>query len=369
MPFLDLGKWDNGTMEVSTFPVERPAAIRFPLGVKTTEDIRFTIEPVQDGATTSRTGIGSLKVSPNENLLIPGAPGEDPPDPTPISDFTYMFAANLLGSVSPSLVFGRRYTVTAYVNVLSSVDFEQLADDNAVITIAPLEVLAGLKPGVNPVFINTTVGAAKNTWVQLTYEFTYLEGESDILPRFNVICQGILNEFTTPEAIANMDNDASFRLAGEMYIDDITVFEDPVAVCDLAFDAVPVDVQNEQTIGGNDGGITVNATSSLTIEYSIDGVNFQLANTFLAVPPGFYNVFARDALCTIATTATVLPKEVSNCAFTAPSNLFNFTRFNKIVDVTLTDLQNNGLPESCEDKIDAVPELGDYNNDFNNDFL
>ena len=64
--------------------------------------------------------------------------------------------------------------------------------------------------------------------------------------------------------------------------------------------------QNATCNGGNDGVITVNAGGgTVSYQYSIDGINFQLSNTF-TVAPGSYTVTVKDANnCTFTTNATV----------------------------------------------------------------
>jgi hypothetical protein len=358
MALIPLGKWDNGTMETETFPIERPAGIYFLGGVKNTTIARFEQKPVQLGPAFSRTGNGSLQIQAG---LLPIPEGGPPPS---VSLYTYLFGVEILSNAS--LSFDTRYTVTCYVFVPSA---GKIAEDDAIITLVPPEVLAGLRNAVNPVWTNTTVGAALDTWVQISYEFTLVSGVSDFRPRLNVIADGIENEFPQPQATAEMGNDAKYLVGGALYVDDFQVDEDLAAVCDLAFDAVPVEVTNETAPSANDGQITVNATSSNPIEYSLDDVTYQPSNVFTGLAPGVYTVYARDTLCTINTSAEVIRAELTNCVFNAASNPNNFIRFQKILDISLGDLQNNGLPISCEEKQEALPVQGDFNNDFNNDFL
>lgn len=361
MALIPLGKWDNGTMETETFPVERPAGIYFLGGVKNTTIARFEQKPVQLGPPFSRTGNGSLQLTAG---LLPIPEGGPPPL---ISIYTYLFGVELTSGAS--LQFDVRYTITAWVRTPSA---NKMADDDAIISLVPPEVLAGLRNQVNPVWTNTTVGACTDTWVQISYEFTLVNGVSDILPKLNVYCDGIENEFPQAQATTEMGNDANFLQNGLLYVDDFELDEDQVSPpCDLAFDAVPYVVTNESAPGANDGSIQASATSSnAPIEYSIDGVNFQLSGSFIGLAPGIYTVYARDPLCQIQVEgAEVIRAEFTQCVFNAASNPNNFIRFQQILDISLGDLQNNGLPVSCEEKQEAVPPGGDFNNDFNNDFL
>lgn len=64
--------------------------------------------------------------------------------------------------------------------------------------------------------------------------------------------------------------------------------------------------------GANDGTITITNPAGGTgvYEYSLDGINWQMANTFTGLAPGFYDVYIRDAAvpdCYIVLTTIEIP--------------------------------------------------------------
>jgi hypothetical protein len=73
--------------------------------------------------------------------------------------------------------------------------------------------------------------------------------------------------------------------------------------CDISIIGVTIanDV-NAQSVGS----ITVNATSTFVIQYSLNNVTFQPSNVFTGLISGNYTVYVRDTeLCTSSTTATI----------------------------------------------------------------
>lgn len=66
-------------------------------------------------------------------------------------------------------------------------------------------------------------------------------------------------------------------------------------VCDLA-PGIPAYTKTDETAtDANDGSITVHATSSFYIQYSLDNVTFQSSNLFINLAPGSYNVYLKDS--------------------------------------------------------------------------
>jgi hypothetical protein len=80
---------------------------------------------------------------------------------------------------------------------------------------------------------------------------------------------------------------------GEIYVDDIS-FEE-ILQCNLASGSPAYSKINETSEGAGDGSITANFTSSFTIQYSIDGTNYQASNTFAGLEPGTYTIFIKDS--------------------------------------------------------------------------
>lgn len=69
---------------------------------------------------------------------------------------------------------------------------------------------------------------------------------------------------------------------------------DPLQSCDLAYNNPGYSKTNETVVDANDGTITIFATSSFTIEYSLDGVNWQISNSFTGLAPATYTLYIRD---------------------------------------------------------------------------
>lgn len=88
------------------------------------------------------------------------------------------------------------------------------------------------------------------------------------------------------------DYAGTLNLDGVLYIDDIT-FEEVVA-CDLAYGTPSYTKTDETAEDAEDGTITVNATSSVTREYSLDNAIWQLSNVFPGLAPGLWDVYVRD---------------------------------------------------------------------------
>jgi hypothetical protein len=66
-----------------------------------------------------------------------------------------------------------------------------------------------------------------------------------------------------------------------------------IVTCDLALTSIEID--DVTTFGGNDGEITINATSTNTpIEYSLDGITYQLSNVFSGLTAGLKAIYIKD---------------------------------------------------------------------------
>lgn len=79
------------------------------------------------------------------------------------------------------------------------------------------------------------------------------------------------------------------------------------ATCNLAFTSILVTGETQQ--GGNDGSLTALATTSFAgLQYSINGVNWQVSGLFINLAPGNYTVYAKDNnACQITDTVTITP--------------------------------------------------------------
>jgi hypothetical protein len=88
------------------------------------------------------------------------------------------------------------------------------------------------------------------------------------------------------------DRAGTLNLNGVLYFDDVTIIE--VVSCNLAYGSPSYTKTDETGVGANDCSITVNATSSFNILYSLDDVTYQVSNVFLGLAPGIYTVYVKD---------------------------------------------------------------------------
>lgn len=79
---------------------------------------------------------------------------------------------------------------------------------------------------------------------------------------------------------------------GEFYFDDVVMEE--VTPCDLLLGAPEFSKTDESILAANDGTATLNATSSFTIEYSLDNITFVVGALFTGLAPGTYTGYVRD---------------------------------------------------------------------------
>ncbi len=64
--------------------------------------------------------------------------------------------------------------------------------------------------------------------------------------------------------------------------------------CDLALGSPAYNKINETAEDADDGAITVFATSSFYIQYSLDGITYQSSNVFTGLAPGSYDIYLQD---------------------------------------------------------------------------
>jgi hypothetical protein len=151
---------------------------------------------------------------------------------------------------------------------------------------------------VNPVYVQTTVGACKDVWVQISYEFTtsFFVTSQSIQPH-NQVCVFCADSAMIGEVLMQVVHDAiveagTMNVGGILYIDDIQF--DEVLACNLALGSPSYTKTDETAVAANDGTITVHATSQFTLQYSLDNVVFQNGNVFSGKAPGVYNVYVKD---------------------------------------------------------------------------
>ncbi len=78
--------------------------------------------------------------------------------------------------------------------------------------------------------------------------------------------------------------------------------------CNCTISITSVTPTHESCATANDGSLQVIATGASNIEYSIDGMNFQMSNIFSNLPDGVYTITVRDVnntACTATQNATV----------------------------------------------------------------
>jgi hypothetical protein len=143
---------------------------------------------------------------------------------------------------------------------------------------------------LSPILITKkTVAEFTDAWAELEYRFIVQDNNSFYISL--VADDSSLRVDDLPAGIA-WDYAGTLNVNGVIYFDDITIEE--VITCDLAL-GVPTHTKTDETgVGANDGTITVNATSSFTRQYRIDGGAWQNPNLFSGVAPGVHSIEVQD---------------------------------------------------------------------------
>lgn len=207
------------------------------------------------------------------------------------------------------LTSGVRYKLSAWVYVSSDVSFPQIGTDNMPIAIGAFDwrdadgnVLPSFYTDVN--IVATTIADATDTWVQVSFEFTY-DGSTNyggFGNRFNVSAFDADSYDSTYPFFAKLLSETGLSPAGtELYLGDGSLFVDDVRVdevpvCDIAWDGPPYYTKTDCTANGaDDGTITlVGITSSYYLQYSLDEITWQGSPIFTGLAPGTYTAYARD---------------------------------------------------------------------------
>jgi Secretion system C-terminal sorting domain len=132
----------------------------------------------------------------------------------------------------------------------------------------------------------------------------------------------------------------------------VTVCYIPQANCDLAIDNITPTA--ESCPGANNGSLSVSATCTTcaSIEYSIDGVNFQASNSFSGLAPGNYTVMVRDSGdhdCEATGNTTVNGATDSDNDGIADCN----DNCPLVANATQADLDLDGLGDACDATVDV----------------
>jgi len=111
-----------------------------------------------------------------------------------------------------------------------------------------------------------------------------------------IVDNPLLSACDAPAICNHLDAGGSAEISGNAAgCSSVAEVEAACFPCDIAIDDIAPAA--ESCPGANDGGITVSAscTTCSSIEYSIDGVNYQVGNTFSGLAPNSYTVTVRDA--------------------------------------------------------------------------
>lgn len=139
--------------------------------------------------------------------------------------------------------------------------------------------------------VSKTVAECKDQWVKISYKFRFEGGNAFFISLY--ASDASLRDLDLPAALDH-NFQGTLNIDGVLYIDDVVLTDLSEQVCDLAFSSPAYTKTNETAVDANDGTITINATSSYTRQYSLDGVAWQASNFFSGVAPGSYTVYVRD---------------------------------------------------------------------------
>lgn len=203
--------------------------------------------------------------------------------------------SNSNGAKRPfALVTGKVYEIRAKVFVPST---NPIGTDDLPIVIGP-----GASSNQQLNMEYTTVGNAKDNWVEISFRWQESSSNSS-KPVFLFLVDSLTEELVggfmpSPQGTLNLN--------GVMYIDDIILEE--ITTCDIQLTGFGYSKTDESAADANNGSITVNATSSYILSYSLDNTNFQQSNGFPGLPPGYYTVYIRDTNpegCTASVDVTI----------------------------------------------------------------
>jgi hypothetical protein len=256
-------------------------------------------------------GIASGKIT---FLAFPsGQPWNCPNAFFPLTDW-FTGSSTLRPRTGISIAVSTRYKITLRVRTPSSAP---IGSDDVPIFIAPYITkwafptsaatgtrrapLSGSSLPITPVFIGTTVGACKDNWVEISYEFTTRSSpyaSNDITPITNLAVFAADSAMTGAVLTLGVHDPiveaGTVNVNGLLYIDSVSV-DNVSFVCDLAAGTPSYTKTDETNTDADDGTATINATSSYTIEYSKDNVTWQFSNVFNALEPGTYTFYLRDS--------------------------------------------------------------------------
>jgi len=141
----------------------------------------------------------------------------------------------------------------------------------------------------------TVADILANPWAELFCEWTEPSGGT---PGYRFLLHFFIsfpNGSSSFPALLKQAADQGFitDADGKLWIDKIEINE--VDECDLEFDSPSYSKTEETAPDADDGTITINATSSFTKQYSLDGVAWQSSNLFTDLAPGFYTIYVKDS--------------------------------------------------------------------------
>lgn len=295
------GTFESGTISFSLFRFGSP---------------NVTVGPFSISTDHAHGGTKSAKITVTSGFV--GGPGTSPAS-IRSARTQYFRAQPGYGSFNVlPLTAGKKYKLKCWVYVPT---VNKIGTDNVLMTFGNLNlgsssfryedlidgrvrIYNGVNPPatIGPSFIEAItckVGDCLDQWKQL--EFTFIESTPGTA---NMVLELFLykfNESSIPGDPSTLDLTEGGTVTnqiftgGVMYMDDIEIEEQ--VECDLALSSPAYSKTDETGVDADNGTITVNATTSNgPLEYSLDGVNFQLSNTFINLAPGVYNVTIRDAV-------------------------------------------------------------------------
>lgn len=145
-----------------------------------------------------------------------------------------------------------------------------------------------------------TVGQIKGLgWAEISIEFTEPATGTPGFRRPFGVSVSTASVNTAPVLAVALGEDV--YNGGKLFMDTLRLEE--VTECDLAFGSPAYTKTDETALAASDGTITVNATSSQAIQYSLDGGPLQNPNLFTGVAPGVHEVQVVDlAGCELVVT-------------------------------------------------------------------
>ncbi len=218
--------------------------------------------------------------------------GSNPPQPA--APFTTIVADNLAAGSYDILYSDDTLTNQKIATVLMNSDTEGCTIDNydnGTQTASPFSI--NLDVEEDSLYIFSAPPPSIDPFMNGVYQHSIDNGITFFEER-----QFIFNNFLpnggADEVLPGILRRQNLSGCTETYITDIAIINRVEPVCDLVLGDQSFTKSNETISGASDGTITINATSSFNIEYSLNNVDFQSSNVFNGLSPGAYDIYIRD---------------------------------------------------------------------------